>query len=102
MQEITMVMPVYGDSMVDDEQHGRNQTWAKTEKHPFLSGLQRVSALPLAQTSLGDRKGNGPFWLEWEAVKPAGGWDGMGNSILYCSVLFIYSFIHSFFFQQLT
>lgn len=26
--------------------------------------------------------------------------DGMGNSILYCSVLFIYSFIHSFFFQS--
>lgn len=43
LQEITMVMPVYGGNMVDDEQHGRNQTWAKIAgKHfclEFAKGL---------------------------------------------------------------
>lgn len=92
-----MVMLVYIGNLVADEQHGRNQTWAKTAgKHPSES-LQRVSAPPLAQTSLGDRKGNGPSCLEWEAVKPPGvpfAFLKMGWEILFCTVLFIYSFIH--------
>ena len=30
-----MVMPVYESNVVDDEEHGRNQTWAKTARKHF-------------------------------------------------------------------
>lgn len=99
MPEITMVMPVYGGNMVDDEQHGRNQTWAKIARKHFFLELQRGSALLLAQTSLGDRIGNVPSWLYWVAAKPLGvplcflQDIGVGNSLL------VYS-IYSFFCQS--
>lgn len=44
MQEISMVMAGYGSKMVDDEQHGRNQTWAKrARKHFPLKFAKRLS-----------------------------------------------------------
>lgn len=64
-----MAMPIYIGNMVDDEQHGRNRHGQKHQENtPTPSSLQRVSAPPLAQTSLGDRKGNGPLGLKWEPL----------------------------------
>ena len=44
-----MVMPIYESNMVDDEEHGRNQTRAKTAKSISPCSLQGGLALPLAQ-----------------------------------------------------
>ena len=49
MQGFTMVMPIYESNMVDDEEHGRNQTRAKTAKSISPCSLQGGLALPLAQ-----------------------------------------------------
>lgn len=88
-------------SNMAETRHGQKQQ----ENTPTSSSLQRVSAPPLAQTSLGDRKGNGPPWLKWEPLKSPGvpfAFFKMGWEILFCTVLFIHLFIHFSLSQQLT
>lgn len=88
-------------SNMAETRHGQKQQ----EDTPTLSSLQRVSAPPLTQTSLGDRRGNGPPWLKWEPLKSPRvpfAFFKMGWEILFCAVLFIHLFIHFSLSQQLT
>lgn len=67
-----MVMPVYESEVVDDEEHGRNQTWAKTEKALSPGVCRGAQRLYGSRSHRGDGIKNAPTWLEWGAAKPLG------------------------------
>lgn len=91
MQEITMVMPVYGGNMADDEEHGRNQTLANiARKHFCLELAKGLSTLTGSELS-GQQTRKCVILAIVGVAKPLGvplcflQDIGMGNSVLFYS-----------------
>lgn len=97
MQEITMVTPVYGGNMADDEEHGRNQTLANTARKHFCLELAKGLSTPTGPELPGQQTRKCAVLAIVESSKATGSAlcflqdTGMGNSVPF----------YSFFFSQL-